>query len=526
MKTLYNSASQIFSAFRVVFFSLLLFATLSGNLFSQSISSDDKKFIESLATYTSQSSSNTTAQLLAKYGYDESKIPSSITPSEWSQFPALRKIETAYLAAEEAVTGSGKLFLNALAQDLANDYDSAEHLLYEKNSILAKNDSYLNTIKGKTRNFTFSQSINVNQIPRLSGDVKKLILRISSYTEQGALGGLPGVLTRFGLNQDQVYDIIRKSTSHFEALQIGLSKSKIPPSHKERLTYTYDEIKVLYESARKQLSSENPKFPKVIVNKLPKELEDLSNSISKFAVVAPNGKQSFTNEFPDIKKNEKTPRNATLIKTETYYRVSSPNDMKKFNLSKTTFVIEMDKTPKRAFFPSASEFFTNILKSKPLASSKNKYVKMLALTGAISATLYAYTTDDEPEPQDTTILDDSLSDRDIDNFIKLLDNLQLYSTKSNIKDYMIIVFTANNRTAAENFMFRTRDLGYENANVGVFNCSKYYSVVADSFDSEEEAKKFLNQIKNRKPFSLYGPYLLKREPQISPCENSSLPVRP
>ncbi|MEO0044259.1 MAG: hypothetical protein RL329_3707 [Bacteroidota bacterium] len=174
------SAKKSFLSLWLTFFVLFLFGTILGQ-------TDE---IATIASYVSKG--DVTTSLIQKYGY----IAPSYLETEWKQYPAVRKIEMAYQAAEHAQKDGGKNFLVLLSQDLAKQYEGARHELTLKP--LLNESSLRNPISFR------HPEINVNS--NLADHIKHQILTISKYTEVGALGGTRGVLKhQFGLADTEVY---------------------------------------------------------------------------------------------------------------------------------------------------------------------------------------------------------------------------------------------------------------------------------------------------------------------------------
>ncbi len=196
-----------------------------------------EEVFKSLAKYTS-GAYDKTSQFLKTQGYQ----PPVYLQKEWNQYPAVRKIEMAYEAAENGSKEGGKKFLALLSKDLAQKYEAVN---YEEKLKPIINGEL------KTTQIEFKHPNKYGNI-ELPNQIKKQILSISKYTEVGALGGTRGVLKhKFGLQDEQVYDILRNSNSSEEALQKGLSQSKVPPSHEERLRNISGDLQKNYEGARK-----------------------------------------------------------------------------------------------------------------------------------------------------------------------------------------------------------------------------------------------------------------------------------
>ena len=96
MKTYFKTQNWIKNLFTVSFW--FLFFIISP-IFAQSV--ENQEVLKSIAKYTS-GMADKTHQLLSKYGYN----PPDYLRKEWLQYPAVRKIEMAFEAAETAQKGS------------------------------------------------------------------------------------------------------------------------------------------------------------------------------------------------------------------------------------------------------------------------------------------------------------------------------------------------------------------------------------------------------------------------------------
>ncbi|GEM_PF-4816759 len=220
MKT--NNQDQLRFQVKKFFLLLTLFTVLlSSNIYGQEGDVNPQEIIKLLAKYTS--TSEITTQFLTKQGYE----PPKYIQKEWKQYPAIRKIEMAYEAAENGRKGKGgQSFLAMLSQDLARQYQA----IRSEKTI----QPMLENPQTK-HNLSFVHPRKYGKI-KLPKNVRSQIYTITKYTDNGAMGGIRGVLkTKFDLSDDKIYKILSRSSSTQEALERGLAKSKVPPSHQERL---------------------------------------------------------------------------------------------------------------------------------------------------------------------------------------------------------------------------------------------------------------------------------------------------
>ncbi|WP_272149943.1 hypothetical protein [Tenacibaculum aiptasiae] len=178
-------------------------------------------------------SPNKTDYFIKKTGY---KPPTQLK-SQWKTFPALRKIEIAYEAFENK--GNGEKFLSKLSSEIhktngAIGYETKLKSLIDLN--------YQDNLKYK-----HSAKYQKTSLPR---SIRKQVMVISKYTEAGAFGGVRGVLQhKLGLSEDNVYKILRESTSFTDAFKKGLDQAGIPPSKKQRIVNLTKDLMKKYPSA-------------------------------------------------------------------------------------------------------------------------------------------------------------------------------------------------------------------------------------------------------------------------------------
>ena len=168
-------------------------------------------------------------------------IPENLKP-QWDYFPAVRKIETAFLAAEQ---GSGERLLALLSSSLAQRYES---IRYEN----ALSQYFSNPGTSNTMVFNNITSLETKPLAEgISKQVQQSILALTKYSDARALGGVKGILKyHFNLADDKVYEILRSSENNYDALLRGIQYASIPPSQKERLTSIIKELQSSYEAAK------------------------------------------------------------------------------------------------------------------------------------------------------------------------------------------------------------------------------------------------------------------------------------
>jgi hypothetical protein len=150
--------------------------------------------------------------LLRRHGYQPSVIEAT-----WRQFPSVRKLETAYLAAEAAAPNrGGEKLLALLASDLAQEYESVGH----ERSLT----EYLRKADAITTPVRFANRASAAPMPDLSRPVVAAIDTISQYCSRGPAGTPQSILrTHFRLSPDLAYQVLRESTSNAEAFKRAMT---------------------------------------------------------------------------------------------------------------------------------------------------------------------------------------------------------------------------------------------------------------------------------------------------------------
>lgn len=169
------------------------------------------------------------------------KIPKYISAEQWNQFPIVRKIEMLYIAAEKKNKGfGGSNFLAFLSNHLAQTYEAVNFDPRLQSLINKKVKPNKLEFKSLTKKYKVD-------LPRA---VKKQIFTIAQYADAGALGGPQTIMSHyFGLSDDIVYDFLSTSNSNAQAMERGLAKSKVPPSHKKRLSRICRDLQNNFEGA-------------------------------------------------------------------------------------------------------------------------------------------------------------------------------------------------------------------------------------------------------------------------------------
>lgn len=128
----------------------------------------------------------------------------------WNSFPAIRKLESAYGAAQAGEAGGGNRLLAQLVKQLGDEYppirtDRTLQAFSEK--FVGAGDIKFATPDPNFRIFVESEEARIIQI-------------ISDYVDRGALGGVRSILIReFGIPEAAAYNIMAKSRSNAAALR-------------------------------------------------------------------------------------------------------------------------------------------------------------------------------------------------------------------------------------------------------------------------------------------------------------------
>ncbi len=230
--------SQKLYQFLVLGLIIFLSFSLPDEVYSQPVKEEVRIVTEALAKY-SISKNDLVSRTLLKIGYRPQN-------KEWNGYPVINKLRIAYIAAEEANAGDGEKVLSRIAKEVYKKYDGAKDDLEVRK---------LNDIEAKDQ-FDFLHPTNLDEI-KLDPEIRKGIESISKYTEKGALGGTRRILLDFyGLSKDEAFDILSRSRSSKEALEVGITKAKIPPKQKVRMAEIVETITKKYDSARHDVAFE------------------------------------------------------------------------------------------------------------------------------------------------------------------------------------------------------------------------------------------------------------------------------
>lgn len=149
---------------------------------------------------------------LAKLGF---RYSPPIGEDVWSEFPTVRKIEAAYVAAEAAAPDKGgQVLLFKLANELAQDFAAI------------RKEAALQAIFKST--FAAPETLEFRQPPAqapppLPKPIRDAVKVVSHYASGGAVGDSPRLFARYlQVSEDEAYEVLRSSETHEQALERGL----------------------------------------------------------------------------------------------------------------------------------------------------------------------------------------------------------------------------------------------------------------------------------------------------------------
>ncbi|MFZ5961783.1 hypothetical protein ACOXXX_02440 [Thalassococcus sp. BH17M4-6] len=163
----------------------------------------------------------------------------------WKDFSPTRKIETAYLEAEEARQGAGETFLRKLAHVAAG---SSEGLRVEPDIAAYLKDP------PPSENVEFKRLQHTPTASEIPNDIIPRILTLVDAISHGAMGG-PRRVAKFhlGLTDRQIYEAFRTSNSAQEGLWKAIHMLACPPCQ-QRLAELARQVQIEYEGARSEKS--------------------------------------------------------------------------------------------------------------------------------------------------------------------------------------------------------------------------------------------------------------------------------
>lgn len=207
--------------------------------------SENSQALVKIAQHLSQDGTvDRTNILLNQLGYTK---PANINDIAWEKFPAIRKLETAFLSASQRGNAlQGQRFLAMLSQALAMKYESVN---YDKELV-----PFLKVETSASIQFDNSvfrdNNLNVNfDAATVPLKERNAISRISKYTSSGALGGTHSVMLDYlNLPEAKVYNILRNSVDEHAAILEAARTAGEPPPLKSRLQNIIADLGTVYES--------------------------------------------------------------------------------------------------------------------------------------------------------------------------------------------------------------------------------------------------------------------------------------
>src|SRR5208282_793892 len=135
----------------------------------------------------------------------------------WSEYPTIRKLESAYAAAEHYKTGGGDMMLATLARRLSHSYESIKEEKALAPLFLPPFDD-----PGKVH---FARGPPSGPLAPLPAETREKIRVIADYASRGPLGSTFRVFTtELGLGGDVAYDILNRSENHQDAYAQAFAK--------------------------------------------------------------------------------------------------------------------------------------------------------------------------------------------------------------------------------------------------------------------------------------------------------------
>jgi hypothetical protein len=149
------------------------------------------------------------ALLKFQLGYDHL----GIAENDWREFPAVYKVETAYLSAEATVPKNGERFLALLAKALAQSYPNAGNDPDLKAYINKANEDKIDKVK-----FARIAREPDSAPPELTKEAMNAVDTVTRYCEGGPFGLRAILIDHFGLEPREAYQILRTNRSPKDVL--------------------------------------------------------------------------------------------------------------------------------------------------------------------------------------------------------------------------------------------------------------------------------------------------------------------
>jgi hypothetical protein len=231
MKTMRFCSSHGNGLMRVLLASILCILAFATAAVPQSINSQHHAALQAIADHLSHITVDKTTPVLQSVGFDPATV------NGWKAMPALRKLETAYLAAEAKNPGrGGSQLLAIMSQHLAQEYEGAKHH--------PKLQPYLSV--QAPQQIGFATPVMKRPPPKTA----RSILVLTDYLDGNAMGGSLGIIRDYlQLPPDQAAEILRTSATDAQAIIRAINY--VPEAERkprlEALVYDLDRT---YEAAR------------------------------------------------------------------------------------------------------------------------------------------------------------------------------------------------------------------------------------------------------------------------------------
>jgi hypothetical protein len=138
-----------------------------------------------------------------------------VPTEEWKRYPAIRKLEFAYRAAEKVRSGQGKDVLAFVAQNLVDINIAVVDDLQLKSLLAVNVDPSL---------FEFARGPPLDDWPALPIELRQQVYTLARYANRSIVGSTYDVLvTILKIDSDRAYELLANSSSHEEALQRGFA---------------------------------------------------------------------------------------------------------------------------------------------------------------------------------------------------------------------------------------------------------------------------------------------------------------
>ena len=218
------------------FLPVLLVVVLLGVSCGTSLDPEEKAAIAEIAAYTNRSLPVDAA--LRELGYQP-----PADESEWRQLSALRKVETAFHAAEAGTPGvGGTVFLARMSRNQAQKYDGVK-----QEPALA---TYLK-LPDSGESLHFAESPVADGKVSLPVNVRDAIVVLADYTSRSPVGTQREILTRYcGLSDADAIEFLRTRT-YQNAIHDAIARKEADKRHATVVDLTHA-VATHYEAARSE----------------------------------------------------------------------------------------------------------------------------------------------------------------------------------------------------------------------------------------------------------------------------------